>query len=435
MVVGDNTQTAQAVQVVTSHTHEELNIKQKTPTSRAEHTNNVVTTQEHVAQHQSNTFHNNRNYKGGKHNRSNTQYDRNGHRTNNSRGKYPNAGGNRNSMRNVPNQHNNSNNIGYMAHNQFMAHQTYNQQPYQQIQYDPTAMQQMAIYHQQNMMPQIQMQQQQNGTIMPGNIQNASPGSKVIPNNKTKIHHNNGASNSTKKINSNSQRGSKAPPPGMSSNANADGQAKKMQNNGFANAGQDGTSGSTTPMLSNSGTYPQQNQPQYGPPGMAGYAPSPGYPQGGFYPQQYYGHPGAYYQNTPYPNQRGGYAPPGMAQYNYGSQYGTPSAGQEYNQQSGVQQSGAGQVSGANQATQNVSAQVYGTPTIPNSNAVPPLTQQFVGQYQQNSMLQSNGIPQNVNGSSNSAAGVNPSIVYQQSGPQQGYAHQNAMNQQRAGQW
>ena len=124
-----------------------------------------------------------------------------------------------------------------------------------------------------------------------------------------------------------------------------------------------------------------------------------------------------------------------MAQYNYGSQYGTPSAGQEYNQQSGLQQSGTGQVSGANQVTQNVSAQVYGTPTIPNSNAVTPITQQFVGQYQQNSMLQSNGIPQSVNGSSNSAVGVNPSIVYQQNGPQQGYAHQSAINQERVGQW
>ena len=117
---------------------------------------------------QNGTFHGNRTYKNNnKQNRVNHQ-QRNGHKNGSSRAKHSHNGGIRSNPRNMQNQI--SNNLGYLAHSQFIAHQTYSQQPYQQMQYDPAAIQQqLAMYHQQNMMPQIQVPQANGNIARDGN--------------------------------------------------------------------------------------------------------------------------------------------------------------------------------------------------------------------------------------------------------------------------
>ena len=169
---------------------------------------------------------------------------------------------------------------------------------------------------------------------------------------------------------------------------------------------------------------------------MAGYAPGPAYPQGGYYPQQFYGHPGAYYQNA-YPNQRGGYGPPGMAQYNYGSQYGGPPAGKNtispvvcHKTQSVRYRS--------NQMGESSTNQVYGQNLVQSTSSVTTSSpQQFVGPYQQHSIPPSN-IDSRTGRTTPSIDTHAPghSTTYQQNGAPQGYASQSALSHHRVGrQW
>ena len=429
----------QAAPVVPKRKKDEISAQQQSvPPQQVDNRPNIVRVQQTASQQQSqhtNTFHGSRNYKSNKHNRGNNQHDRNGHRNSNSRGKY--SGNGRNTMRSMPNQHNSS--MGYLAHNQYIPHQTYNQQPYQQMQFDATAMQQMAMYHQQNMIPQMQVPQangnlpNNTATATTNNSQHVNPGSNIINNNNNKSKGGLGSSSN----NASSQRAGKAPPPGMSNNANVDAQTNNLSNNvGLNNAAQGGLNGNNAPMVPNPAAFQQQGQPQYAPPGMAGYAPNPAYAQAGYFPQQYYGHPGAYYQNTPYSNQRGGYGPPGMAQYNYGSQYGAPGTGQDYNQQSNVQHTG--QSSASNSGGQNGSTQMYGgSSTIQSTSGVSPSQQQFIGQYQQSTIVQPNVVSQNNSNAGNIAGNIgNPNAAYHQNGAPQGYTHQRILNHQRpGGQW
>ena len=224
----------------------------------------------------------------------------------------------------------------------------------------------------------------------------------------------------------------------MVNSPNFDGQVKTISNDNGKSVAEEEQAFPSGTIITNNGTYAQQGQPQYAPPGMAGYAPGPAYPQGGYYPQQFYGHPGAYYQNAAYPNQRGGYGPPGMAQYNYGSQYGGPPAGQEYNQPSGMSQNTASQISGSSQMGESSTNQVYGQNLVQSTSSVTTSSpQQFVGQYQQHSIPPSN-IDSRTGRTTPSIDTHAPghSTTYQQNGAPQGYASQSALSHHRVGrQW
>ena len=251
---------------------------------------NTVSASQQLSQ-QNGTFHGNRTYKNNnKQNRMNHQQERNGHKNGSSRGKHSHNVGNRSNPRNIQNQI--SNNLGYLAHSQFIAHQTYSQQPYQQIQYDPAAIQQqLAMYHQQNMMPQIQVPQangniarDSNNSERPSNSNGFRAGSNV-----SKSNNRNRSVGATRNSANSIPRSGIAPPPGMVNSPNFDGQVKTISNDNGKSVAEEEQAFPSGTIITNNGTYAQQGQPQYAPPGMAGYAPGPAYPQGGYYPQQFYG--------------------------------------------------------------------------------------------------------------------------------------------------
>ena len=78
-----------------------------------------------------------------------------------------------------------------------------------------------------------------------------------------------------------------------------------------------------------------------------------------------------------------------------------------------------------------------GSSTIQSTSGVSPSQQQFIGQYQQSTIVQPNVVSQNNSNAGNIAGNIgNPNAAYHQNGAPQGYTHQRILNHQRpGGQW